>query len=173
MALGLGVSAFARTEFQAVQFMPALIFPQLILCGLFIERSDMSTALYWASWALPLTYSYDALARATNPAALGRLVRPRRPRHRLDHVRRPRPRRSHPEAPDRLATSTVLPPWPKRRRDHCHIPLSLRVVPFTAGRVARAASQGAVLWPLRRQASLSWLAQTLGCVTSVSSRRSD
>src|SRR5207344_3494557 len=54
MALGLGVSAFARTEFQAVQFMPALIFPQLILCGLFIERSDMSTALYWASWALPI-----------------------------------------------------------------------------------------------------------------------
>ena len=71
MALGLGVSAFARTEFQAVQFMPALILPQLILCGLFISRSEMSTALYWASWALPLTYSYDALARATNPAALG------------------------------------------------------------------------------------------------------
>ena len=71
MALGLGVSAFARTEFQAVQFMPALIFPQLILCGLFIERSDMSTALYWASWALPLTYSYDALARTTSPAPLG------------------------------------------------------------------------------------------------------
>lgn len=71
MALGLGMSAFARTEFQAVQFMPALIFPQLILCGLFIERSQMSTALYWISWALPLTYSYDALARATNPAALG------------------------------------------------------------------------------------------------------
>jgi ABC-2 type transport system permease protein len=71
MALGLAVSAFARTEFQAVQFMPALIFPQLILCGLFIERSQMSTALYWISWALPLTYSYDALARATKPAALG------------------------------------------------------------------------------------------------------
>ena len=71
MALGLAVSAFARTEFQAVQFMPALILPQLILCGLFIERSDMATALYWASWALPLTYSYDAIARATDAAALG------------------------------------------------------------------------------------------------------
>ena len=67
MALGLAVSAFARTEFQAVQFMPALIFPQLILCGLFIQRSEMSTVLYWVSWALPLTYSYDALARATAP----------------------------------------------------------------------------------------------------------
>ena len=71
MALGLAASAFARTEFQAVQFMPALILPQLILCGLFIERSDMATALYWASWALPLTYSYDAIARATDAAALG------------------------------------------------------------------------------------------------------
>jgi ABC-2 type transport system permease protein len=71
MALGLAASAFARTEFQAVQFMPALILPQLILCGLFIERSEMATVLYWVSWALPLTYSYDALARATVPAVLG------------------------------------------------------------------------------------------------------
>jgi len=70
-ALGLFVSAFAQTEFQAVQFMPALIFPQLVLCGLFIERSQMGTALYWVSWALPLTYSYDALARATAPESLG------------------------------------------------------------------------------------------------------
>ena len=61
MALGLGVSAFARTEFQAVQFMPALVLPQLLLCGLLIERSEMGTVLYWISWALPLTYSYDAL----------------------------------------------------------------------------------------------------------------
>jgi ABC-2 type transport system permease protein len=71
MALGLAVSAFAHTEFQAVQFMPALIFPQLILCGLFVARSEMGTVLYWVSWALPLTYSYDALARASKPAALG------------------------------------------------------------------------------------------------------
>jgi ABC-2 type transport system permease protein len=38
MALGLFVSAFARTEFQAVQFMPAIIFPQLLLCGLFVDH---------------------------------------------------------------------------------------------------------------------------------------
>jgi ABC-2 type transport system permease protein len=44
MALGLAVSAFAHTEFQAVQFMPALIFPQLILCGLFVARSEMGTS---------------------------------------------------------------------------------------------------------------------------------
>jgi ABC-2 type transport system permease protein len=71
MALGLFVSAFARTEFQAVQFMPAFIFPQLLLCGLFIERSEMAELLYWISWALPLTYAYEGLARATAPAALG------------------------------------------------------------------------------------------------------
>jgi ABC-2 type transport system permease protein len=71
MALGLLVSAFARTEFQAVQFMPALIFPQLLLCGLFVARDAMAPLLEGVSWALPLTYAYDALARATNPAALG------------------------------------------------------------------------------------------------------
>jgi len=71
MALGLFVSAFARTEFQAVQFMPAIIFPQLLLCGLFVERHEMAGALYTASWALPLTYAYDALARATRLGPLG------------------------------------------------------------------------------------------------------
>ncbi len=71
MALGLFVSAFARTEFQAVQFMPAFILPQLLLCGLFIERSEMAALLYWLSFALPLTYAYDGLARTTSPAPLG------------------------------------------------------------------------------------------------------
>ena len=71
MALGLFLSAFARTEFQAVQFMPAFIFPQLLLCGLFVSRDEMADVLYAASWALPLTYAYDALARVTRPQALG------------------------------------------------------------------------------------------------------
>jgi ABC-2 type transport system permease protein len=70
MALGLFVSAFARTEFQAVQFMPAFILPQLLLCGLFVARNDMAPLLEAVSWALPLTYAYDALQRATDPAAL-------------------------------------------------------------------------------------------------------
>jgi len=70
MALGLFVSAFARTEFQAVQFMPALVLPQLLLCGLFVARDQMAPALEAASWALPFTYAYDALARATDPAVL-------------------------------------------------------------------------------------------------------
>lgn len=71
MALGLFASAFARTEFQAVQFMPALIFPQLLLCGLFVPRASMAGWLHAISWLMPLTYAYDALARATRPAALG------------------------------------------------------------------------------------------------------
>ncbi len=70
MALGLFLSAFARTEFQAVQFMPAFVFPQLLLCGLFVARSEMAPLLHALSWALPLTYAYDALARATSRTPL-------------------------------------------------------------------------------------------------------
>jgi ABC-2 type transport system permease protein len=70
MSLGLFASAFARTEFQAVQFMPALVFPQLLLCGLFVSRDDMAPLLHTISWAMPLTYAYDALKRATDPAPL-------------------------------------------------------------------------------------------------------
>ena len=44
-ALGLFVSAFARTEFQAVQFMPAVVIPQLLLCGLFVPRDLMPRVL--------------------------------------------------------------------------------------------------------------------------------
>jgi ABC-2 type transport system permease protein len=76
MSLGLFVSAFAATEFQAVQFVPALIVPQLLLAGLFVPRDQMNRALEVVSYLLPLTYAYDALARVTSTAALdGRVVR--------------------------------------------------------------------------------------------------
>jgi ABC-2 type transport system permease protein len=61
MALGLFVSAFARTEFQAVQFMPAIVLPQVLLCGLFIARDQMAGWLDGLSDALPLTYAVQAL----------------------------------------------------------------------------------------------------------------
>jgi ABC-2 type transport system permease protein len=61
--LGLFVSAFAETEFQAVQFMPAVVLPQILLCGLFVARDQMATWLRAISYALPLAYAYDALAR--------------------------------------------------------------------------------------------------------------
>lgn len=71
MALGLFVSAFATSEFQAVQFMPAVVLPQLLLCGLFVARDQMAGWLEAISNALPLTYAYDALERASRPGDLG------------------------------------------------------------------------------------------------------
>lgn len=71
-ALGLSVSAFARTEFQAVQFMPALVFPQFLLCGLFVARADMARGLELASYAMPLTYAYDAIDLVTRHGEYGR-----------------------------------------------------------------------------------------------------
>jgi ABC-2 type transport system permease protein len=71
MALGLFVSAFARTEFQAVQFMPAFVFPQLLLCGLFVPRDQMAPLLDALSYALPLTYAFDALQRVSVDGTLG------------------------------------------------------------------------------------------------------
>ena len=64
MALGLFLSAFATTEFQAVQFMPAAIVPQILLCGLLVPRERMAEVLEWLAAALPMTYAYDALGRA-------------------------------------------------------------------------------------------------------------
>jgi ABC-2 type transport system permease protein len=75
MSFGLFLSAFARTEFQAVQFMPAFVFPQLLLCGLIVPREEMASALEVASYFLPLTYAYDALDRVTHLDLVdGRLV---------------------------------------------------------------------------------------------------
>jgi ABC-2 type transport system permease protein len=60
-ALGLFVSAFAASEFQAVQFMPAVIFPQLLLCGLFTPRADMHPVLTAVSDVLPMSYAVDGM----------------------------------------------------------------------------------------------------------------
>ncbi|WP_035857038.1 ABC transporter permease [Cryptosporangium arvum] len=65
MALGLWVSAFARTEFQAVQFMPAFVLPQLLLCGLFAPREAMAGWLEAISNVLPMSYAVDALNEVT------------------------------------------------------------------------------------------------------------
>lgn len=63
--LGLLASAFARTEFQAVQFMPLVVIPQLLLCGLLAPRDSMAQVLTWISDLLPLSYATDAFSRAT------------------------------------------------------------------------------------------------------------
>ncbi|RNL62258.1 ABC transporter permease [Nocardioides marmoriginsengisoli] len=75
-ALGLFVSAFARTEFQAVQFMPALVVPQILLCGLFVDRSVLPGFLEVISNCLPLSYAVDAMTKVSedsDPQILGDL----------------------------------------------------------------------------------------------------
>jgi ABC-2 type transport system permease protein len=66
MALGLLVSAFARTEFQAVQFMPLFAFPQVLLCGLFTPRDHMIGVLSKLSDVMPLSYAVDAIKLVTS-----------------------------------------------------------------------------------------------------------
>lgn len=76
VALGLLCSAFARTEFQAVQFMPVVVVPQVLLCGLFVARDRMNEALEAVSNVLPLTFSVDALQEiATNTEPTDQLWR--------------------------------------------------------------------------------------------------
>ena len=61
MALGLLVSAFASSEFQAVQFMPAVVLPQVLLCGLLAPRDQMAGWMHAISEVLPMTYAVQAL----------------------------------------------------------------------------------------------------------------
>jgi ABC-2 type transport system permease protein len=74
MSLGLFASAFAQTEFQAVQFMPAFVLPQFLLCGLLVPRDQMAPLLEWISYALPLTWAVDGLQRAVNGGDAGRVL---------------------------------------------------------------------------------------------------
>ncbi|MGN9792087.1 ABC transporter permease [Streptomyces sp. OZ13] len=75
-ALGLFVSAFAASEFQAVQFMPAVIFPQLLLCGLFAPRDTMQPVLEAISDVLPMSYAVDAMSEVLrHPDVTGDFVR--------------------------------------------------------------------------------------------------
>ena len=60
-ALGLLASAFASSEFQAVQFMPAFVLPQILLCGLLVPRDQMADWLDAVASVLPLTFAFDAL----------------------------------------------------------------------------------------------------------------
>lgn len=67
-ALGLLASGFARTEFQAVQFMPAFVLPQFLLCGLLVGRDQLPDVLRWVSDVLPLSYAVDAMKTVTSTA---------------------------------------------------------------------------------------------------------
>ncbi len=64
-ALGIFVSAFAKTEFQAVQFMPAFVAPQILIGGLLMPLDKMPELLERIAYLLPLTYAIDALGSVT------------------------------------------------------------------------------------------------------------
>lgn len=70
-ALGLFLSAFAATEFQAVQFLPAFVIPQFLLCGLLVPRDDLPPVLSAISDVLPLSYAVDAMRTITASAQPG------------------------------------------------------------------------------------------------------
>ncbi|TDL05632.1 ABC transporter permease [Mycolicibacterium obuense] len=74
VGLGLLCSAFARTEFQAVQFMPLVIAPQLLLCGIIVPREQLPDWLQWASNAMPASYALEALRQVGAHAELTSLA---------------------------------------------------------------------------------------------------
>ena len=99
-ALGLFVSAFARSEFQAVQFLPAFVLPQFLLCGLLTPRDALPDVLRAVSDVLPLSYAVDAMRDAQHHADAaatswaGRAGRARF-RRRRDRARRGDPAPAH------------------------------------------------------------------------------
>lgn len=70
-ALGLALSALATTEFQAVQFMPAFILPQLLLCGFIVPRPQLPSVLRWLSDVLPMSYAVDATKKLVTSSHVG------------------------------------------------------------------------------------------------------
>ena len=72
--LGLLASAFARTEFQVVQFFPLIILPQLLLCGLIVARDRMPSVLHAISDALPLSHAVDGMHHLSRHVGAGGAV---------------------------------------------------------------------------------------------------
>lgn len=64
-SLGLFVSAFATSEFQAVELVMPTLMPQILTCGLFVPRDAMAKVLQWCADVFPMTYSVDAMHRVT------------------------------------------------------------------------------------------------------------
>jgi ABC-2 type transport system permease protein len=71
VGLGLLASAFASTEFQAIQLMPVVVLPQLLVCGLFQPRAEMTPVLRWAADILPVPYAVEALQLVAGYPSVG------------------------------------------------------------------------------------------------------
>jgi ABC-2 type transport system permease protein len=61
VCLGIFISAFAKNEFQMVQFIPLLIVPQIFVCGVIFSVDQMPDYLQWLAKFLPLTYAVDGI----------------------------------------------------------------------------------------------------------------
>ena len=59
--MGIFASAFARNELQAVQFVPLLLVPQVLLGGLFFPVATLPVVLKQIAYVMPLTYAGFAL----------------------------------------------------------------------------------------------------------------
>lgn len=70
VSFGLLASSFATTEFQAVQFMPAFIGPQLLLCGSFAPVDSMPDVLEVIARCLPMTWAADMVNAVIEDDAL-------------------------------------------------------------------------------------------------------
>jgi ABC-2 type transport system permease protein len=70
VALGLLCSAFAQTEFQAVQFLPLVVIPQLFLCGLFVARAELPGWMQALANVMPLSYAVEALQQVATEASV-------------------------------------------------------------------------------------------------------
>ena len=76
VSLGLLFSAFATSEYQAVQFAPIVLVPQLFLAGVLVPRDAMPGWLEAISNVLPLSYAVEALQQvSTHTAATPRMWR--------------------------------------------------------------------------------------------------
>lgn len=61
VSMGTFFSAFARNEFQMIQFIPLVIVPQIFISGLFIPVNQLPLVLEWISKFLPLTYGVEGI----------------------------------------------------------------------------------------------------------------
>jgi ABC-2 type transport system permease protein len=59
--LGFMLSSFAKNEFQAIQFLPLILFPSILLSGVFWPIEAVPTLLRPVSYFIPLTYAVEGL----------------------------------------------------------------------------------------------------------------